>query len=325
MIVAFTGIRDVDPRMSDVIDMAVLDEVAAGATELRFGGAIGSDTIALEAACDHGSPRRVVYVPFRVGQQPWAARRAIEHCADEIVELDLPSGKRAFLVRNDAMIKGVQRVVAFTDGRTTGGTHYTSSRAERAGIPVSIVPVSTAGTPRRNPQVLGLEIEVFAFGYYSRDNGDHLSPLIRRNKIGRAEPHEIATLVKALARFVGKTPALASATTIAAMPRRMPGQPSDMAPIAEQLAKTLDLKIGTLTRIAEPHGGQVKANRLRFPAEEHGETLTYKGPRERVIILDNVVTSGGSIDGAGIAVRRAGADPVGLAVLVSKVLGLDVE
>lgn len=80
MIVAFTGIREIADIMADEVELAVLDEIGSGATVLRFGGALGSDTLALEAACDQ-DVRRIVYVPFRLRDQrdretPSWARRA---------------------------------------------------------------------------------------------------------------------------------------------------------------------------------------------------------------------------------------------------------
>ena len=60
--------------------------------------------------------------------------------------------------------------------------------------------------------------------------------------------------------------------------------------------------------------------------DEHAETMTVpEGPGRwrRVIVLDNVVTTGGTMEGALRAVRRdTGAEAVGLAVLWSPASGL---
>ena len=120
---------------------------APHATEIRFGGAIGVDTVALEACCYLRSkvwPELVVIVPYRVEDQPLAARKVIETCADEVIELDLPRIGRSALQRNDALLDGANRLIAFTDGRTKGGTWYTIERARDLEIEVEIVEVRTS-------------------------------------------------------------------------------------------------------------------------------------------------------------------------------------
>lgn len=152
MIVAFTGIRDVATSSHGAVFDAVRDEVVAGATELRFGGARGSDTVALRAAkrivdVALGSRVRIVaVVPFRLSDQPHEASEAVKQCADDILELALPKNTRLQLVagyhqRNAELLRPAARVVAFIDDRTSGGTYATIRLARRRGLDLRIVSV----------------------------------------------------------------------------------------------------------------------------------------------------------------------------------------
>lgn len=319
MIVVFTGIREIDPRMTDEVELAVLEEIGTGATELRFGGALGSDTLALLAVCSVKDARKVGYVPFTVYDQPQEAREVLQSCADEVVELRLPKSKRAYLDRNLMMLEGADRLVAFTDGRTEGGTAYTIRNAEKLGLPVAIVPVSALAT---NPQLQGeFSGPIYSLSNYvsAQHGSDVLSEAVRANKRGRATTTQIRKLVKDLVQLIDRTPELSGAAAIVAMPRRTPGEDSDMRAIAEGVARTRSLQIYDLERIEEPLGGKVKARRLRFPADEHARTLQYGSDRagDRVIILDNVLTTGASMEGAMRVVAASGDHPVGLTVLYS--------
>ena len=151
MIVAITGHRDLHDASVPVVERTMAHE-APTATEIRFGGAIGVDTAALEACCflrQEVWPELIVIVPCRVADQPKAARAVIKSCADEVIELDLPREGCSSLRRNDALLKGADRLVAFTDGRTTGGTWYTIQKARELGIEVEIVEVRTSKRLRR--------------------------------------------------------------------------------------------------------------------------------------------------------------------------------
>jgi hypothetical protein len=161
VIVTFTGIRDLASSSEQHVRAAVEAVMAEGATELRFGGALGADTVALTAADDLDVVAHlVVFVPGRVADQPAVARDAIQAFADEVVELRLPlqHGRLpawAFLRRNDAMLTGrvrpnlqlakAQLCVGFKDGREHGGTHYTLQKAAELGILNRTVPVVGLG------------------------------------------------------------------------------------------------------------------------------------------------------------------------------------
>lgn len=325
-VVAFTGIRAIEDIMADEVELTVLDEIGSGATELRFGGALGSDTLALEAACEQ-DVRRVVYVPFLLRDQPREAREVAADCADEIIELRLRKGQRgAYFQRNRALIDGADRVVGFWDGRR-GGTEYTLQTAQRLGTPISVVLVR-GKDPKHNPQLRGVEFSgpVYALSEYvsARDGQHRLSELVRANKTGDADPRKLQDLALQLSDFIERTPALAQAKGLVAMPRRQPGADSDMDVLAKAVARLRGLDVHCLERLEEPLGGVEEARRLRFPALEHARTLRYYGPvGMTVIVLDNVVTTGGTMEGALQAVDAGGATPLGLAILFSESFDLE--
>lgn len=156
-IVAVSGLRDVLEDDHTVIARAIDELLAPGTIRtVRFGGARGSDTVALRAARRHVSVSLEVIVPGHVDDQPEDARAAIYECADNIIELGLPASEpRSYLRRNDALLDGpygmfrgaigtssrAHQLVAFTDGRRSGGTAYTIRRAETLNIPVRKVMV----------------------------------------------------------------------------------------------------------------------------------------------------------------------------------------
>ena len=79
----------------------------------------------------------------------------------KVIELNLKTlGSWGYLRRNDAMLLGpkdavgclvahpADRLVAFTDGRSTGGTAYTIRKARALGIKVEIVSVKARAKAR---------------------------------------------------------------------------------------------------------------------------------------------------------------------------------
>jgi hypothetical protein len=156
MIIAFTGIRDIDPASIDVLARAVEAEFEHDPLELRFGGAIGSDTYALTAAWHARQPgsrtRLVVVVPFRLHDQPRFAASIADKYASEVRELKLSHmSKGAYFERNIALVQGAARVVAFTDGRRSGGTYHCMSVARKNGAELLVVPVRAKSTRPRTP------------------------------------------------------------------------------------------------------------------------------------------------------------------------------
>jgi hypothetical protein len=151
VILVVSGIRDVARGSERDVEMAVLEALGRDPSEMRFGGARGVDTIALAAAGSVWSETRLrVFVPGRFSQQPRDAALAISAYAGEVVELGMSlADKRSFLRRNDAMLDGATDLLAFTDGRSSGGTFYTIMQARHRGIAVKIVPVQSRSASAR--------------------------------------------------------------------------------------------------------------------------------------------------------------------------------
>jgi hypothetical protein len=145
VIVAISGIRDLAAASIPVVEDAVR-RAASGVTAMRFGGALGVDTVAL-AAVGMMPVHKTVIVPYRLVDQPRAAATVVRRCADSIIELHLPRSRAAYLRRNDALLDGADRLdrahrlLAFTDGRETGGTCYTIHAAKNRNIEVVVVVV----------------------------------------------------------------------------------------------------------------------------------------------------------------------------------------
>jgi adenine/guanine phosphoribosyltransferase-like PRPP-binding protein len=285
--------------------------------------------VALAAVCGTRQSTHV-YVPFTLDDQPVEAREVVRRCATHLVEMRLPRVKSSYLARNSALLEGAWRLVAFTDGKETGGTAWTINRARKMGVAVSVVPVMRSGAPLGAleaawgpPRFSG---PVFAYrAYVSARHGraDSTSDLIRRMKVGAVVASAVDGLAGELAAFAQREPELATVEAVVAMPRRMPGIVSDLEPLAAALAWRLRVVYlpGWLARVVEPTGGRVKAFRVRFSPEEHARTLRVVGPARprRVLVLDNVLSFGGSMEGALRAViRDAGAQVAGLAALYSE-------
>lgn len=312
MIIVFSGIRDLIPESYANVELAVLDS-AIIANELRFGGAIGSDTIALDTACDI-DVRSVlhVFVPWTIKDQPKRTQEVIAR-ADVISELKLPRHNGAYLTRNDVMLKGANQLIAFTDGREDGGTAYTIKRAQAVNVPTEIILVK--GTRTLNP----LLHVPFAYpkAYYhgmfpykserqvhAESNALRASRAVRHLKVGVIADNELSWLADQTAKYIidhGLTQ-----FSIVPMPRRVQNVQSDLLPLAIEVSKRTGQTVlnNWLMRVDKPVGGIVKALRTRYSHEEHARTFRAVGPQANVLILDNVITSGGTAVGAQQAVLR---------------------
>ncbi len=330
-ITVVSGIRDVDPEWIPDIELAMAGEVAVS-REIRFGGALGVDTFALEAVCKVRRLRRVVYVPFKLRDQPRATLPAIDHCSTRVIELNLPRSKDAYLQRNRAMLKGADRLLAFWDGRHSGGTWWTIKEAHKMRLPVQVVSVTGSRTQTANPKIAGpFSKPVFAWApYVSRRRGEKHWPseVMRAIKAQRAKYVDVRQMADVLRTVVNRHPELRSADAIVPMPRRIPWQENDLKLLADELGAMIDKPVldDWLVRVKEPTDGVTKMFRTRFTPEEHAGSLAVPGGDglwPRVILLDNVITTGGTMEGAIRAVTRdTDAEPVGLAVLWSHAAGL---
>ncbi len=132
--IAFTGNRDYTDRASLYRG---LDKVKAD--RYYFGGARGADTDALQyIKRTQPASERVVVVPNRWVDQPVAVRTVIKADATKIVEMG-NSGPDRYQIRNRYMVDNADRVVAFTDGRKSGGTYNTIQYAQSQGKGVDVI------------------------------------------------------------------------------------------------------------------------------------------------------------------------------------------
>lgn len=104
-----------------------------------FGGARGADTDALEyVSRTQPATERIVVVPNRLEDQPIAAQAVIRQNATKVIELG-NHGPDRYQIRNQYMVDHADRVVAFTDGRKTGGTFNTVQYANAQGKSVEFI------------------------------------------------------------------------------------------------------------------------------------------------------------------------------------------
>jgi uncharacterized phage-like protein YoqJ len=127
--------------------------------EIIFGGARGVDTVALRCASElkkqlNKAVTLTVIVPFRIDDQPKEAIKAIQECADKVVELGLPRSKFGFLKRNKKMVESADRVLAFWDGKD-GGTGNTIDLAKKLKKEVTIVRIATQSLNSRDNEIEG--------------------------------------------------------------------------------------------------------------------------------------------------------------------------
>lgn len=132
--IAFTGNRDyTDPASL----YRGLDQVRAD--RYFFGGARGADTDALKyIARTQPLTERIVVVPNRLADQPIKAHAVIRAHATSVIELG-NTGPGRYQIRNQYMVDHADRVLAFTDGRKSGGTFNTIQYAIRQGKVVDYV------------------------------------------------------------------------------------------------------------------------------------------------------------------------------------------
>lgn len=319
MILGVTGIRNLCWDCYPDVELAMRDALAAyEPTEIRFGGAIGSDTVALEAIgeaeCD-----LVAVVPFRLADQPRDAQRVMTEFADRIVELELPRAAASYLRRNDVLLLGggiveggrADRLLAFTDGRTTGGSAYTVKKARELDIPVDVVLVRGEELSM-NARVEGIDApgSIFAWLPWDESRFFRFRAAVYDMKDDIAPPLRVYNEILAgLAKQIADHDELQHKRFIVPMPRRLPGPESDLTRLAQDLAeRTHKLELaGWLKRVRVPEGGIELLGRVRHLPEEHARSMRVVGDHavaKDVLLLDNVVTTGGTAAGAQIAAKQ---------------------
>lgn len=114
-----------------------LDRLNARAYNL--GGARGIDSDALEyLSRTKPGVRLNVICPNRVRNQPAAARAAIDRYATNVIELK-NAGPARYQIRNKYIVDHSDRMVAFYDGRGSGGTYNTINYARAQGRPLETI------------------------------------------------------------------------------------------------------------------------------------------------------------------------------------------
>lgn len=356
MRIAISGIRDVAQRDLPLIESYVGEILSERPDEMLFGGAGGTDTVALAAACatleGQRPPALTVIVPKRLRDQPIEAQEWAKECADEILELKAQKlDTEAYRRRNRELVSRADALVAFWDGESTG-TGMTIGLAHEAGIPVEIVPLGESarlgaiGSGPNKPiaafdkpwphwlyrptSSVGMPVVTLGLYMSAIEGLDRLTQFIRATKAGTVRADETKYWADIAANVISARPELSDALAIIPVPRRIPGRPNDMADFVARVAGETGKLDGTelLFRVEEPIGGELKARRERFPAGEHGRTMAVDPdhplsrqlpPGAKVILLDNVLTYGGTLEGARQVIERdfPTLEPVGFSVLVS--------
>lgn len=350
-VTAVCGPRTLEVRSQPEVELAVATAIGAGATELRFGGAEGADTVALRAAgslARGGGLELVAVVPHTIEGQPRAAREALKRYAGEVRELGGPRrtvsvppwrGRRhgagplpcgGGIRHISALLEGASRLLAFVDGHHGGGTACVVAEALHRGIEVDLVEVRSStpvlrrwDTVSRQPPLLsdGLTEKDATLDRYRSLRSSHnhkTSCQVRRLLAGQATPEEAEGLADRLAALVSGHPQLREAAAVAPVPGRRPGEPSPLIGLARALARRTgkELLESWIVHVADPNGSH-RAFGIPSKVEDHARALRVCGPAPgRVLVLDAVWPVGGALEGAALAVEEAtGTEPVGLAVL----------
>lgn len=123
--VAITANRLLIPSDHEIIAIQMAKLMTDPLVEaIYFGGAIGGDTVALQACLDMtflDRPKLIVVVPFKLSDQPKITRSVSEQ-ADELIELGNPitvsDGYRSYHIRNEFMCDHSSKIVAFWNKST---------------------------------------------------------------------------------------------------------------------------------------------------------------------------------------------------------------
>lgn len=314
-VVVVAGSRNFNHSVDNmIIEMGVAELLQIRRQELRFGGARGTDTVALNIAATLPHDVLHVIVPARVANQPAEARTIIRRSATRITELGLnPASPASYFQRNMAMLDGADGLLVFWDGKSRGTQHVIEA-AEAASVPVQIEPLVGRESAFGNltpTEPFVIHVHVFApyVSFAQTGRTDPLSDFIRRQKAGAVSEKEVWHWAELVAADIRKQVIIPEA--IVPVPRQTSFVPNDLALFVGALAEQLGVLDGTdlLVRHAVPEEGVVAAFRLRFSAVEHARTMRVdmKHPAtaaRRILVLDNVITTGASLEGAVRALAR---------------------
>ena len=141
---AFTGHRSYRNQAADELDRTVERLAREGCTDFLCGMAVGFDMAAAESVMrmrtllTDRKLRLIAVVPFAGQAARFAAAQRERYgrilaAADVVVCLAERYTAGCYRLRNDFLVDNASAVVAWYDGSPEGGTHYTVTRARRAG------------------------------------------------------------------------------------------------------------------------------------------------------------------------------------------------
>lgn len=143
--VAFTGRRSYRDQAADMLPVTLEALCRRGYRRFLSGMAAGFDLAAAEAVADFRTLRPdvelVCVVPFpdhpeRLSPADRARYDRLIASADEVVTVGERYTPDCYARRNDYLVDHASYVVAYLDGRPSGGTYYTVRRAHRRHLPV---------------------------------------------------------------------------------------------------------------------------------------------------------------------------------------------
>jgi len=133
------------------LEAAILQAVAEGYTVFRSGGAMGMDLwcaeIVLHLKAEYPQLRMHFILPCETQANDWPESwRERYFCAlaaaDEVTYIQAQYTRDCMFRRNRSLVDGAHLVIAYYDGRPTGGTAYTVRYAEKKGVLVrNVYPV----------------------------------------------------------------------------------------------------------------------------------------------------------------------------------------
>lgn len=146
---AFTGHRTVPVERQDEIRARLVEAVSvackSGITCFYSGMAMGFDLMAAETVLSlkgkYPDIRLIAVIPFRRQSYRWPSMEKeryqnIISRADQVIVLSEHYFHGCLLRRNDFMLEHSCGVIAFYDGKSYGGTFYTSREAVRKGLDI---------------------------------------------------------------------------------------------------------------------------------------------------------------------------------------------
>ena len=153
--------------------------------------------------------------------------------------------------------------------------------------------------PKNNPEIVAAleETKALLHGHFKLTSERHSDYYCEKFNLLQW-PHHTETVCKDIAQYIKHlAPTVVVGPTTAGMI------------IAYEVARHLGTNVRTLTAELNPNGGRC------FPRSVRPQ------PGDRVLIVDDILTTGGSIRDTVEAVVRAGSIPVGVAVIVDRTNG----